>query len=243
MPIAIASPEFGSGIFALGQAALMPDATMFFGIDPDKGLKMMELEFRQGNPTDAIRMLKMGRHIIVTEELYQLKHLGVGDKFPLKTVSHGTVDFTIAGVVWSPGIDVMVGMYDMGSQFEQRTGASIFGSIDDARNDFGVDNIRLFAANLDYFTDKDQMLASVQKEIGLQGMEAGDVRQIKHGIEIAFGDLLLLVVSVVPLSAMIVSSLGVANTIIASISLAALAIRRISQRLGSRAGNALAPGA
>ena len=70
LPIAVASPEFGTGMFALGEAAVMPDATMFFGIDPDKGMKMMELEFRQGNPIEAARELKQGRHIIVTDEFY-----------------------------------------------------------------------------------------------------------------------------------------------------------------------------
>jgi len=216
MPIAIASPEFGSSIFALGQAAIMPEATMFFGIDPEQGLRMMELEFREGNPTGAVRMLKMGRHVIVTDEFRQLKHLGVGDKLALKTPNHGIVDYTIAGVVWSPGIDVITGMFDMGRQFDQRTAASIFGSLADAKNDFGVDGIHLFAANLDYFTDKDKMLELVQKEVGLSGMQAGDIRQIKHAIETAFANLLLLV-SAVPLAAMGVSSLGVANTIMASI--------------------------
>jgi putative ABC transport system permease protein len=216
MPIAIASPEFGSGLLALGSLGIMPDATMFFGIDPEQGLRMMELDFRQGNPVDAARMLKLGRHIIVTEEFYQLKGLGVGDKLPLKTRSNGVVDFTIAGVVWSPGIDVIVSMFDMSRQFDQRTAASVFGSLDDAKNEFGAADIRLLAANLDYFTDKDKVLDDVQKQLGVFGMAAGDVRQIKHGIQTAFGDLLLLV-AVVPFAAMAVASLGVTNTIMASI--------------------------
>jgi putative ABC transport system permease protein len=216
LPIAVASPEFGTGMFALGEAAVMPDATMFFGIDPDKGMKMMELEFRQGNPRDAARLLKQGRHIIVTDEFYQIKHLGVGDKLSLKTPRHGMVDYTIAGVVWSPGIDLIVGMFDMGRQFDQRTAASIFGSLDDAREDFGADSIRLFAANLDYFTEKEQVLDEVQKELGVMGMAAGDVRQIKKDIQDAFHDLLLMIAAV-PLAAMLVASFGVTNTIMAGI--------------------------
>src|SRR5437764_6062143 len=179
-------------------------------------MRMMEVDFRQGNPVDAGRMLKMGRHIIVTEEFHQLKGLGLGDKLPLKTRTHGVVDYTIAGVCWSPGIDVIVSMFDMSRQFDQRTAASIFGSLADAKNDFGVDSIRLFAANLDYFTEKDQVLKDVQQQLGVMGMAAGDVRQIKHGIETAFSDLLLLV-TIVPLAAMAVASLGVTNTIMASI--------------------------
>ena len=217
MPVAIASPQFGGNgpLAMLGMVAL-PDATMFFGIPPEQGMKMMHLTFHQGNPTDAVRMLNMGRHVIVTEEFYQLKHLGVGDKLPLKTTRHGVVDYTIAGVVWSPGMDVIVSMFDMGRQFDQRTAASVFGSISDAKEDFGADDIRLFAANLDYFTDKDAVLKRVQKELGVSGMMAGDVRQIKHDMQSTFADLLLLV-SLVPFAATVVASLGVTNSIMASI--------------------------
>jgi hypothetical protein len=34
------------------------------------------------------------------------------------------MDFTIAAVVWSPGIDVIVSVYDMGRQFDQRIGCA-----------------------------------------------------------------------------------------------------------------------
>jgi putative ABC transport system permease protein len=216
MPIAIASPEFGGGsMFALGAAATMPDATMFFGIDPVQGLRMLELEFREGNAADATRMLQEGRHIIVTDEFRQMKHLGVGDKLPLQT-KHGIIDYTIAGVVSSPGMDVIVSMFDMGRQFDQRTAASIFGSLHDAKEDFGADSIRLFAANLQPSVDKDKVLKEVQNQLGVMGLVGGDVRQIKAGIQTAFSNILLLMTTV-PFAAMAVASLGVANTIMASI--------------------------
>ena len=115
---------------------MMPDATMFFGIDPDKAFDMMELEFREGNVADAKRMLKMGRHVIVTQEFKQLQGLGVGDKLSLKTRTGESVDFTIAGVVWSPGIDVITSLHDMGRQFDQRTAASLFGTLDECARIF-----------------------------------------------------------------------------------------------------------
>src|SRR5439155_6491756 len=148
MPIALASPEFGSSLTGLIGAAFMPNATMFFGVDPDLAFKMMELDFRDGNPRDAAEMLKKGRHLVITEEFHQLKGLKVGDKLSLKTTQHGVVDYTVAGVVWSPGIDVIVASFDLNQQFDQRTAASVFGSLADAREDFGVEGARLFAANL-----------------------------------------------------------------------------------------------
>jgi putative ABC transport system permease protein len=191
---------------------------MFFGVDPDKGFGkggMMELEFRQGDTESAKRMLKLGRHIIVTDEFRQLKGLGVGDKLPLKT-TQGVLDFTIAGVVWSPGIDVIATTMDLGRQFDQRTAASIFGTLDDARQYFGVDRIYLFAANLDYFLEKDELLKRVQQQVGSLGLLAGDVRKLKYEIQQGFLKLLTLV-STVAFCAMAVAALGVTNTIMASI--------------------------
>jgi putative ABC transport system permease protein len=216
MPIAIASPELGSGFFSILGAAVLPDATMFFGVPPDQALSMMELDFRQGDPQSATEMLKKGRHIIVTQEFHELKGLNVGDKMQLKTPRHGTVDYTIAGVVWSPGIDVITSMYDMGRQFDQRTAASIFGTLDDAREDFGINGVYLFAANLQPGIDKEVVLQQVKQAVGAFGMRAGDVRHIKAMIQEGFGRLLLLV-STVAFCAMAVASLGVTNTIMASI--------------------------
>ena len=216
MPIAIASPQFGSNLFALGMAqALLPDATMFIAVPPDKAFKMMELEFKEGTAARATELLTQGDHVVVTEEFRQLKGLGVGDKLALKT-RQGTRDFTIAGVVWSPGIDVMVSMFDLGRQFEQRTAASVFGSLDDGRKYFGIEQVMLFAANLDHFVEREEILKRVQKELGKEGMSVGDVRHIKANIQQGFARLLLLV-STVAFAAMAVASLGVTNTIMASI--------------------------
>jgi putative ABC transport system permease protein len=215
MPIAIASPEFGSNLFAIAMASWIPDATMFIAVPPDKAFRMMELEFKEGNADNAAKLLAQGDHIVVTEEFRQLKGLGLGGKLSLKT-RLGTRDFTIAGVVWSPGMDVMVSMYDLGQQFEQRTVASVFGSLEDGRKYFGIEQVMLFAANLDYFVERDDILKRVQKELGKEGMSVGDVRHIKANIQEGFLRLLLLV-STVAFAAMGVASLGVTNTIMASI--------------------------
>jgi putative ABC transport system permease protein len=197
-------------------AAVLPNATMFFGVDPDKAFDLMGLDFREGNVEDAKAMLKKGRHVIVTMEFQQVKGLHIGDKLPLKTPLHGDVEYTIAGVVWSPGIDVIVTTQDMGRMFDQRTAASIFGTLEDARKDFGIDRCFLVAANLDSGVDKNQLLLDVQKSLGQYGMKVGDIRSIKAAIQGGLHKLLLLV-STVALAAMAVASLGVTNTILASV--------------------------
>jgi putative ABC transport system permease protein len=220
MPIAIAAPGLGTNFFAIAGAAMMPDSTLFFGVDPDIAFDvdnpMMDLDFRAGNLREAKEMLKKGRHVIVTEEFRQIKGLSVGDKLPLKTPVNGLVDYTIAGVVWSPGMDVFNGFFDMSRQLDQRTGASVFGTLDDAKRDFGIQKVNFFAADLEPSISREQLLKQVQQGVGQMGMKAGDVRQIKHNIQRGFERMLLLV-STVAFAAMAVASLGVANTIMASI--------------------------
>lgn len=215
LPIVLAFPGLPDGIFGKIGAAVLPDATMFLGVDPDLALDMMELEFRDGNPKDAAAGLKKGHHIIVTDEFRVLKGLRVGDKLPLMTKT-GMKDFTICGVVWSPGIDVMVSMFDMGRMFDQRTAASVFGSLEDAHNEFGKDKAFLFAANLKLGVDKEVMLKKVKEQLGEKGWKAGDVRKIKHEIISGFQKLLLLLTTVA-FSAMAVAALGVTNTVMASV--------------------------
>ncbi len=217
MPIAIAAPELGTSVFSVAGATFVPNATMFIGIDADKALDMMELDFRQGTRQEAARLLKLGRHVIVTEEYHQLKNIGVGDTLVLKRADGKALDYKVAGVVWSPGIDVMVSMFDFSRQFDQRTVASVFGSVEDAEKDFGVREINLFAADLQYDAgQKKQVMERVKATLGQWGVRMYDIRQIKHGMTQGLGRLLLLASSVA-FAAMAVASLGVTNTIMASV--------------------------
>jgi putative ABC transport system permease protein len=216
MPIAMFSPSFGGSFFGLAGAAIMPNATMYFGVDPDKAFEMMHLDFRQGSPQQATAMLKKGHHLVVTEEFHKLKGLNVGDTLTLISLTRGRIDFTIAGVVWSPGIDVMVTTFDLGKQFEQRTAASVFGTLDDARELFGVDHVYLMAANLELSVPKDKLMKDLRHELADSGLSVADVRQLKHDILSTFSRLLL-VASTVAWAAMAVASLGVTNTVMASV--------------------------
>ena len=217
LPIGIASPSTGgSGELALAMAALNPDATMFFGIDPAKGMRMMKLEFRQGTQADATRELDQGGHVIITDELHQLRHLNKGDVLPLVTNTHHVVNFKIAAVVYSPGVDLIGSQFDMGRQFDQRTVGGVFGSLSDAQKYFRVDGVRVLAANLDAGADRDAVMKRVEASLKVYGLQAGDVRHIKQDMRAAFAKVTLMIL-VVPVGALLVASLGVTNTIMASV--------------------------
>jgi putative ABC transport system permease protein len=201
---------------------------MFFGVDPQRALSMIQLDFRDndGRPlppdqqaiaaANATEQMKKPRRLIVTDDFRQSRHVKIGDTLPLQTTTHGVQNYTICAIVWSPGADVLVSMFDLGNIMDQRTAGSVFGSIEDAKRDFGATGARLFAADLQGGVDKTELLKNVQKELGDRGLIAGDVRQIKYDIEQGFYRVLDLV-STVAVAAMALASLGVANTIMASV--------------------------
>jgi putative ABC transport system permease protein len=216
MPIAITSPILGDNFLAIAKVSVMPTSTLFFGLDPEQANRMTELEFRRGDPVTATKMLKEGRHVLVTEEYRQIKNVDVGDTVELLTKTKGKVAFKIAGVVWSPGIDVMVSMFDLGGQFDQRTAYSVFGTLEDARELFGVRELSVFAVNLKAGVDREELNKKLEQDVGKLGLRAFDIRQVKAQIENGLSNLLLMASSVA-FAALFVASLGVTNTIMASV--------------------------
>ena len=232
MPITIASTAFGGNPFAIatsmsGGSSLVPESTMFIGLDPGKvfdhdgKLGMMELDFREGTQQQAYERLKEGGWVLVTQEYRELTHAKIGDVIKLggRTVAGITLreptPFRIAGVVWSPGIDVMVGMYDMGDQFEERTISTVFGSVADSEKYFGA-KAYVWAAEIDAAEQRDPLIKRIRAGLGEEGLQVADVREIKKKIEDGFFRLLNMMSSVA-YAAMAVASLGVTNTIMAGI--------------------------
>ncbi len=216
MPIGAFAPEVGGGIMGL-IGTRVPGATMFVAVEPDRAFRLMQLDFREGNADDAARLLAQGKHIVVTEEFKRLKNLGVGDKLTLKSRTKGEIEFTIAGVVWSPGIDVMVNSFDISQQFEQQSAACVFGSLDDAKTFFDVENVYLMCANFrEMGVPKELLTEQLRTQLQDDSLAVADVRQLKETIQQGLRRLLL-VASAVAWGALLVAGLGVTNTIIASI--------------------------
>jgi len=230
LPVVVTTPT-GDSKLSLVMASVVAGqdvGVMFFGVDPQLALKMVQLDFRDNDgaslPRDqqaaaeakAAEEMKKPRQIIVTDDFRESRHVKIGDTFPVLTSVNGWQKYTICAIVWSPGADVLVSMFDLGNLMDQRTAGSVFGSIADAQHDFGVTGARLFAANLQGGVDKADLLKNVQKSLGDRGLVAGDVRQIKFEIESGFYRVLDMI-STVAIAAMALASLGVANTIMASV--------------------------
>jgi putative ABC transport system permease protein len=230
MPVVVTTPLGDSRTNLIAQAVLSGQGLglMFFGVDPPQAVRMVGLEFRDDSgvplPPDqqaaaqnyALAEMKKGRRIIVTDEFRQSRQLKIGQQYRILTSVNGWQDYTICGIVWSPGADVFISMFDLGRLLDQPTAGSVFGTIDDAKRDFGVTGTWFFAADLQGGVEKETLLKNVQRSLGDRGLAAGDVRQIKYGIETTFYRLLNLI-STVAIAAMAVASLGVTNTVMASV--------------------------
>jgi putative ABC transport system permease protein len=217
MPIGALNPEMGPGILGLIRGVALPGATMYIAVEPDRAFRLMELDFRQGNPEEAARLMAEGRYVVVTEEFHRLRGVRVGDSVQFKSRTEGMLDYKVAGVVWSPGIDVMISTFDVGQQFEQQSQACVFGSLENARRDFGLRNVFMVCANLrEMGLPRDKIAEQLQTELSDKGLRVADVRHLKHMIESGLQHLLN-AASMVAWSALAVASLGVANAIAAGV--------------------------
>ena len=175
-------------------------------------------------PAGQIERLDDRPYLLVTQEFRQLRGYAVGDDFELEKPGTGLlgrlrgepVTFTIVGVVRSPGLDVMVTTFDLGREFAAESAASVFGTLGDAREIFGVSDVLLVAANLVPGVDKEKLVARLTETLGDRGIAVADVRQLKAEIQGGLRDLVA-VAGAVAWAAMAVASLGVTNTIMAGV--------------------------
>ncbi len=165
-----------------------------------------------------IASIEPGRYLVVTNEFKKLRGLTVGNDFPLESgfVLTRRINYTIVGVVWSPGIDVMLNAADLPNRVQEQTAGLVFGTLKNAADDFKATDARVLAAKLKPAVDRLALTENLKITLGRTGMNVADVRQLKHGIETMFTNMLRLA-STVAWAAMVVASLGVANTLVAGI--------------------------
>ncbi|MBI1371352.1 MAG: FtsX-like permease family protein [Phycisphaera sp.] len=225
LPIALVSPQLGTNVITLFGMMQRPNATSMFGVDVDKALgaddpprdPMVGLEFKQGDLVTARRRLKEERSVIITEEFYKLKGIGVGDKIKINTTLNGEVEYTVVGVIRSIGADMIARTFNLEAEMENWTIGSMLTSLENVRRDFGITKLHLFMVNLDTADDKGAITKRVREAVGEKfGLLAADARRLKHGIDEGLTRLIHML-STVALAAIAVASLGVINTIMASV--------------------------
>ncbi len=108
-------------------------STTFIAVEPRSFARLVEMDYFQGNPRQAIDELADGHHLFVTKEFYNLHNLGLGDKLTFIGADGKPAEFTISAVVSSTGMDLVKNYFDMRSLFQDAAISSVLGSIDDAQ--------------------------------------------------------------------------------------------------------------
>lgn len=159
-----------------------------------------------------------GRFIVITNEFRKLRGYSIGSTFPLEAglLEKERVDFVIVGVVWSPGLDVMLNAFDLPNRVKDQTAATVFGTLKDAEEVFNVREAMVLAANLEQGVQKKELLEEIQKKLGREGLTVADVRQLKHDIESTFNRVIGFASAVAAMS-MLVACVGVGNAIVAAV--------------------------
>lgn len=205
-----------------GRAIRLKDATTLHGTIESASAESTKLHLLNGEhrdiPTADIAKNEPGKYLIVTEEFKKLRGFNVGDTFPLESglFFSSKIDFVIVGVVWSPGLDVMLNTFDLPARVKEQTAATVFGSLAEGKESFGIRDAFLIAANLKLGADKKQMSDQMSAALGREGLTVADVRELKHSITQTFSRLLFFA-STVAWLAMAVATIGVGNAIVAGI--------------------------
>lgn len=197
---------------------LHDDETTFVAIDPNQFASMVDLDYVQGNPKEALQQLADGGHVYVTTEFHNVRGLGVGDKLTLRRADGKETDFTIAAVVDSTGLEVVKNYFDLRAAFGEKAVSSLLGNIADARRDFKMGDPTLAVMNVSQKMPdgKPVDLAELRKDLSTEGIQSLSSVDLKGTLDRVISRIMN-GLSVIGLGALCVASLGVANMVIASV--------------------------
>jgi putative ABC transport system permease protein len=209
---------------AFGVRALQKYRTSFLAFEPDRFFEMTKLQWVQGDPETAKRKLMEGGAIIVSREFLVAQGLGIGDTFVCSDTATGEEhSFEIAGVVSSPGLEVVSKFFNIGREYHQQALHAVFGSRKDLIERFGTRAINLIQIDLadtgPNAIDDERAVELIRErmfELNAGVADAGSGRWVKREIRL-FATGRLFVFSGVAVMAMLVACFGVANLVIASI--------------------------
>jgi putative ABC transport system permease protein len=212
---------------------------LFMGIDPQRAFggdkPMFNLEFIEGDASAAARLLATGRYCVVPQQFATQTGLKVGDAFTVEApnVRGSQVTYVIAGVASVPGWNWLSKF----SETRRRAGralAMVFVGYDQARTDFALDRVNYFWLNVDDgVTAKDletrlEPLAKANTGVQLNVPQVGQttvgsqyvkVTDREEVITMLFrrADDVIWTLTWLPLITLVITSLAVFNTILASV--------------------------
>jgi putative ABC transport system permease protein len=245
IPLAVEQPRLVGDIAGSENKSSVThqDNVIIIGLDPEIAFggshPLIPADFVEGNRDDAIAKLKQGRFCIVPDHFLWATGLKIGDRFGMTPpeATDKPVEYTIAAAVSLPGWHWMTKFSGLRRR-SGRSAAMIFASYDDVRRDFQLRQINFFWMNIDKKVDVAEIGKAMQpiadrnlgerQPVNSQGtwgdaasmfgqsLRISTPEEVRKRITNRANDMIW-VMCQIPLITLLVTSLGVINTIMASV--------------------------
>jgi len=245
LPLAVEQPRLAEDITGsrLGTSVTRQDNVIMVGVDPQRAFggpnPVFKLQFVHGSAEEAIRLFRQGRYCIVPDHFLTATGLRVGDRFSVVPPSRPdrTVEYTIAGAVRLPGWHWMTKFSGLRRR-SGRSAALVFAPYEQVRQDFELKEINFFWLNRDKQVPVDETgkaLAELAQRypgppqpVNQQGTWTFAARMYGPSVRITLpediydrliqrADAMIWTMCQLPLVTLVVTSLGVINTVMASV--------------------------
>ncbi len=245
IPLAVEQPRLADDITGSrqGNSVTRQDNVILIGLDPQVAFggpqPLVAAEFVAGTPEEAIARLRQGRSCVVPDHFLDATGLRLGDRFavvPPENPEH-PVEYTIAAAVSLPGWHWMTKFSGLRRR-SGRSAAMVFANYEHVRRDFDLKQTNFFWMNIDKRMGVDRIGAALQpiadrnlgqsQPVNAQGTWAfgaamfGPSLRITTPVDVsarilARADDMIWAMCQLPLVTLLVTSLGVVNTVMASV--------------------------
>ncbi|WP_146392471.1 ABC transporter permease [Allorhodopirellula solitaria] len=239
MPLAIEQAKFDWGESEQPSRLKFGDNGVICGLDPQAAWAaddpMLPVEFVEGDRESAIAALARGNACVVSQDFSMATGRGIGDEITMIPPSADSerVGYRIAGIVSLPGWQWVTKFSGVRRHFV-RTGALIFANREQVHKDFHLGRTEFFWLNLKPHADLTAVEAEFQSIAERHAGESftatgvGEIKAyrpfarmtasetVRKAIEMRADDMIW-GMSYLPLVTLVIMSLAVANTVIASV--------------------------
>lgn len=245
IPLAVEQPKLAEDITGseTRKSVARQDNVIMVGVDPQVAFggpkPLVAAEFVEGNRQEVIALLKRGRYCIVPDHFLWASGLKVGNRFKLipPESPEKRVEYTIAGAVSLPGWHWMTKFSGLRRR-DGRSAALVFAPFDEVRRDFDLKKLNFVWMNIDKGVSVDAIGDAMRpisernmgerQPVNMQGTWAMGAQMFGPSIRIstpddirtrigARADAMIWAMCQLPLVTLLVTSIGVINTVMASV--------------------------
>ncbi len=245
LPLAVEQPRLAGDITGseMGNSVTRQDNVILIGLDPQVAFggphPLVNATFVDGSREEAVARLRQGRHCLVPDHFLAATGLRVGDRFAVLPPAHPgqPVEYTIAGAVSLPGWHWMTKFSGLRRR-SGRSAAIVFALYEDVRRDFDIRQVNFLWMNIDPRVGVDRIGTAMQEiadrnagqaqPVNAQGTWGFGAKMFGRSLRIttpeevetrilARADGMIWAMCQLPLITLLVTSLAVVNTILASV--------------------------